>query len=179
MKFFVNHIDTYQVSFPLKCLQRKSTLITGTPSQKHCTIILAKSENVSIANMLRSYFKETPSLRFLHPLIQNRFSAMASMNSDNTTDMFRPPISRTMQVLDRSFFKKTVSISAAKVHDQKQISRLRSELQKDMLSLARISIVQKIPEAEGHSGKALLLKPDIKGHGNTARVLRYIDSHLR
>ena len=95
---------------------------------------------------------------------------MATTTMDKSMDIFCPPANRTMQLLDRSFFKKKVSICAAKVQDRRQISRLRSELQKDLLSLARISIVQELPGTEGSIGKGLLLKPEIQIQGETNQI---------
>ena len=81
------------------------------------------------------------------------------------SEMFRPPVNRAMRVLDRSFFKKNVPLSAAQVRDRKQISKLRIELQKDVLKLERMQIVQNVPVAPGEVGKALLLRPEIRSEG--------------
>lgn len=53
--------------------------------------------------------------------------------------MFRPPVNRAMRVLDRSFFKKTVPVSAATVLENKNISAVRKTLasSKDALDLPR------------------------------------------
>ena len=74
--------------------------------------------------------------------------------------MFRPPINRLMKVLDRSFFQKSVPISAARVKEKTQIARFLKELNNDLLRLRRISTVILIEDA-----KALLLKPEIKANG--------------
>src|SRR5690348_4701061 len=59
------------------------------------------------------------------------------MSSADLPEAFRPPVNRTMRVLDRSFFQKTVSLSAATVFDQKNLSSTRGTLQKsgDILAI--------------------------------------------
>lgn len=58
------------------------------------------------------------------------------MSATAHIDMFAPPVNRAMKVLDRSFFQKTVPISAARVFNPRDISRCRKELEssKDMLN---------------------------------------------
>lgn len=80
--------------------------------------------------------------------------------------MFRPPINRAMRALDRSFFNKSIPISAARIFDNKQISKYRSELGHDLLRLDRMQSVQSVRDAEGHEAKALLLRPEVKPDGN-------------
>ncbi|OKL58098.1 tRNA (guanine(37)-N1)-methyltransferase [Talaromyces atroroseus] len=94
--------------------------------------------------------------------------------------MFRPPVSRGMRVLDRSFFKKSVPISAATVFENKNIMSVRKTLtsSKDVLDLPRYDVCQ-FPTAEtlvvGKEGqtlemnrlelrkkKCLVLRPEIK-----------------
>lgn len=87
-------------------------------------------------------------------------STISALNVDS--NMFRPPISRCMKILDRSFFRKTVPISAAQVMDNRQISRLKTELRHDMLQLERLLVIRPIPTT---GRKALLLKPEIKAKG--------------
>lgn len=81
--------------------------------------------------------------------------------------MFRPPINRAMKVLDRSFFKKKVSVSAARVLDVKSISKCRLELQrhKDVLSVPRISIIHPDPQDPSSGRKCILLRPELKDDG--------------
>lgn len=80
-------------------------------------------------------------------------------------DMIRPPINRAMRVLDRSFFKKNVTLSAAKVLDRKQISKIRTELGHDVLRIGRMQSVQSIRSPAGEESKAVLLHPRIKSIG--------------
>ncbi|EEP76547.1 conserved hypothetical protein [Uncinocarpus reesii 1704] len=80
--------------------------------------------------------------------------------------MFRPPVNRAMRVLDRSFFKKTVPLSAATVFDNKNISRVKNELMKsnDMLILPRIMPVKK-PQTTNEGDekrKCLLLREEVR-----------------
>ncbi|KAJ5161234.1 tRNA (guanine) methyltransferase Trm5 [Penicillium capsulatum] len=78
--------------------------------------------------------------------------------------MFRPPVNRAMRTLDRSFFRKTVPISAAKIFQNSEISKVRKELtnSRDLLALPRMSSVQDIKEPDGVTRKALLLREDLK-----------------
>lgn len=85
-----------------------------------------------------------------------------------TSDMFRPPINRAMRALDRSFFKKSIPLSAARIRDSKQISKYRTELGHDVLRLDRMPAVRSVRDPDGQEGKALLLKPEVKPDGNTA-----------
>lgn len=62
--------------------------------------------------------------------------------------MFRPPVNRAMRVLDRSFFRKTVPLSAATVFENTNISRIRTELMKsrDLLAVPRQTPVRDVQE---------------------------------
>lgn len=84
---------------------------------------------------------------------------------DICSDMFRPPVNRLMKVLDRSFFQKTIPLSAAQINDSRRIASLRTELTQDVLQLERLPVVRPAQNASGL--KALLLKPEIKADGNT------------
>ena len=79
--------------------------------------------------------------------------------------MCRPPVNRAMRVLDRSFFKKNVPLYAAKVRDQRNIAKFKSELSRDILKLERIQQVQKVCDGEGTVSRVLLLRPDIRTEG--------------
>lgn len=93
------------------------------------------------------------------------------MNEIPEPAMFRPPINRAMRALDRSFFRKSIPLSAAKIRDNKQISKYRTELGHDLLRLDRIPAVRSVRDSEGQEAKALLLKPEVKPDGNTAFFL--------
>ncbi|KAI9764487.1 MAG: tRNA(m(1)G37)methyltransferase [Geoglossum simile] len=73
--------------------------------------------------------------------------------------LFRPPINRAMRVLDQGFFTKEVPLSAARVFDDRFITRCRADLARDMLKLERISSVRFDPEGKK---KCLLLRPEVK-----------------
>ena len=94
-----------------------------------------------------------------------------SMLPLSSADMFRPPVNRAMRVLDRSFFKKRITLCAARVFDKKQISKFRFELSHDILKLERMQSVQSIPDLLGEDYRALLLNPRIKTHGRSCRFL--------
>ncbi|KAL5042644.1 hypothetical protein BDW71DRAFT_200404 [Aspergillus fruticulosus] len=83
-------------------------------------------------------------------------------------EMFRPPVNRAMRVLDRSFFKKTVPLSAATIFKNSDISTVRRALEqsKDILALPRLNTIQDIKKDDAVK-KCLLLKETIK-HDDTA-----------
>ena len=62
-------------------------------------------------------------------------------------DMFRAPIHRGMRALDRSKFQKVVPLKAARVFDNKNISKIRGELErsKDALVQERLGNVHPDP----------------------------------
>jgi tRNA (guanine37-N1)-methyltransferase len=84
--------------------------------------------------------------------------------------LFRPPIHRAATtVLDRSLFSKTVPIAAARVVENKNISRYRAELQKskELLQVERITPIRSDPDpiVASKGGKCLLLQPQVKHDG--------------
>lgn len=83
---------------------------------------------------------------------------------DTYLDMFRPPVNRLMKVLDRSFFRKSIPLSAAQVNDNRRIASLLKDLKQDILQLDRLLVVRQ--SQNGNGGKALLLKPEIKFDGS-------------
>lgn len=88
------------------------------------------------------------------------------MNELLESTMFRPPINRAMRALDRSFFQKSIPLSAAKIRDNKQISKYRTELGPDLLRLERMQTVRSVRDPEGgQAAKALLLRPEVRPDG--------------
>lgn len=80
-----------------------------------------------------------------------------------TSDMFRPPVNRAMRTLDRSFFRKTVPLAAARVFKTSDISNVRKELSKgDLLVVPRVNCIREVKEQDGRVLKALLLKENVK-----------------
>ena len=86
----------------------------------------------------------------------------------NLPVMFRPPVNRAMRVLDRSFFRKTIPLSAATVFKNSDISKARNELAKsrDLLTVPRLNSIQEIKENNDLVRKCLLLREDIKHDGS-------------
>ncbi|PLN82273.1 hypothetical protein BDW42DRAFT_184888 [Aspergillus taichungensis] len=78
--------------------------------------------------------------------------------------MFRPPINRAMRVLDRSFFQKTVPLSAATVFRSTDISKARGELQRnrDLLAMPRLSSIREVRGEDDVVRKCLLLREGVK-----------------
>ncbi|KAL2860788.1 uncharacterized protein BJX67DRAFT_375800 [Aspergillus lucknowensis] len=81
--------------------------------------------------------------------------------------MFRPPVNRAMRVLDRSFFRKTIPLSAATVFKPSDISSVRSQLMKsqDTLALPRLDAIKEV-KRDDVVRKCLLLREGIK-HDDT------------
>ena len=81
--------------------------------------------------------------------------------------MFRPPIDRTMRVLNRSFFHKRIPLAAARVLNNNHISKCRSYLRHDLLQIDGMSSVRVDATADdARLGlKSLLLQPNIRPEG--------------
>jgi hypothetical protein len=84
--------------------------------------------------------------------------------------LLRPPIVRSATgVLDRSLFSKTVPIAAARIFSNKNITKIRTQLEKskDVLVLERIKTVRPDPDAAlaSKGSKCLLLNPEVKPEG--------------
>lgn len=94
---------------------------------------------------------------------------MSDVHRDD--NMFRPPVSRAMRVLDRNFFKTETAISAARVFDVKQLSRIRGAIlkSKDVLDVRQLHPIQSVPEAlKGNTKeeqKCILLRPGVVHDG--------------
>ena len=80
--------------------------------------------------------------------------------------MFRPPVERGMQSLNRAFFQKTVPLAAAMVFENKQIAGCRKQLGRDVLEMDRIAAVQSssVP-GSSTTFKSVLLRPEIRPDG--------------
>lgn len=80
-------------------------------------------------------------------------------------EMFRVPINRSMQTLDRSLFKKVIPVKAARVFDNKNISRVRGDLErsKDALHQDRLGSVYPDPDPDRAKivRKCVLLRPEL------------------
>lgn len=85
------------------------------------------------------------------------------IESRTPADMFAPPINRAMQVLDRSFFSKTIPLAAALITDNSQIQSTRQQLKRDILDVGKIGSVVQDPSS---SYKALILGPQISAKDN-------------
>ncbi|OQO06231.1 hypothetical protein B0A48_08819 [Cryoendolithus antarcticus] len=78
-------------------------------------------------------------------------------------EMFRAPVNRSMRTLDRNSFRKVIPLHAARVPENKNISKVRSELErsKDALHQDRLGSVFPDPDRDrAKSGtKCVLLRP--------------------
>ena len=96
------------------------------------------------------------------------------MTMDTSADMLRPPINRSMKVLDRAFFNKIVPIAAARVSNNQHISQCRKELQSSgdlaFANLSRIHSVvpDPLPDLAQQGRRCLLLQDRIKADGMIA-----------
>jgi tRNA (guanine37-N1)-methyltransferase len=98
---------------------------------------------------------------------------MSDVHRDDT--MFRPPVNRAMKVLDRNFFKVETAISAARVFDIKQLSRIRGAIlkSKDILDVRQLHPIQSVPAAlksemttaKDGEQKCILLRPGVVHDG--------------
>lgn len=92
---------------------------------------------------------------------------MAASDRDST-DMFRPPLARGMRTLDRNVFQKTVPLKAARVFENQNISKVRTQLErsKDALHQERLGSVFPDPDSERAKAgkKCVLLRPEIRQH---------------
>jgi tRNA (guanine37-N1)-methyltransferase len=89
--------------------------------------------------------------------------------------LLRPPIVRSAgATLDRALFSKTISISAARVNNLKNISKFRAGLEKskELVKLERLINVRPDPDASRavNGGKCLLLRPEVKPEGRSHSV---------
>jgi hypothetical protein len=80
-----------------------------------------------------------------------------------------------MRVLDRSFFKKTIPVSAATIFNPKNISKVRNELIKseDALVLPRLQPIRDFKK-DDIVMKALLLREGIKHNGMRSGSSGYV-----
>ncbi|RPB17118.1 tRNA methyltransferase [Morchella conica CCBAS932] len=76
---------------------------------------------------------------------------------------FLPPVNRAMTTLDRSFFQKTVKITAAHVFDPKNVGRVQKECVEDIFKGSR-SVKSVVSEVDSNGKRRMLvrLKPDVK-----------------
>ncbi|KAF7927831.1 hypothetical protein EAE99_005208 [Botrytis elliptica] len=91
----------------------------------------------------------------------------STVTSNDQMSLFRPPVVRSAAgVLDRALFSKTIPISAARLMNNKIISKCRSQLtkSKEMLLEDRVAPIRSDPDPEfaAKGGKCLLLNPKVK-----------------
>ncbi|OQO04291.1 hypothetical protein B0A48_10902 [Cryoendolithus antarcticus] len=78
-------------------------------------------------------------------------------------EMFRAPVNRSMRTLDRNFFRTVIPLQAARIFENKNISKVRSELErsKDALHQDRLGSVFPDPDPDRArvGTKCVLLRP--------------------
>jgi len=88
-----------------------------------------------------------------------------SMNAAELPEIYRPPINRSMRVLDRSFFQKTIPIAAATVFEDQNISLVRGKVQSAGHLFGVYSIKSIVPDETVPGRKCILLQPGIRATG--------------
>lgn len=87
---------------------------------------------------------------------------------------FLPPVNRSMKVLDKSVFQKTVPLSAARIFDVRRTGEIRKICRPDALHLPKIDVLQWDPDQEKYKGrKVMILKPEVKHDGLWGSCSRY------
>ena len=71
--------------------------------------------------------------------------------------LFLPPLNRSMRVLDRSLFQKTIPTSAARVFNPRDISSVQKACAADLLRVRRVQLMPSDPDNAGR--KLLVLRP--------------------
>ena len=83
------------------------------------------------------------------------------MESSDVPLEFLPPVNRAMRQLDKSFFSKTVNVSAATIFDPKDIFPVRKTLESTRENLSISPIKSIVPSPEFPGAKCILLKPGL------------------
>ena len=88
-----------------------------------------------------------------------------NLNSPDLPKVFLPPVNRSMQTLDKSFFRKVVPLAAASVSDVRQITHVRKELDRsgDVLKISPLKHLREDDSAPG--AKCILLRHRINPKG--------------
>ncbi|EXJ74032.1 uncharacterized protein A1O5_02326 [Cladophialophora psammophila CBS 110553] len=128
-----------------------------------------------MANLLRRLFSTT------QPEVSSATAKRMNFNSADLPKIFLPPVNRSMQTLDKSFFHKVVPLAAATISDVKQITNIRKELDnsRDLLRVSPIKPLREDGSAPG--AKCLLLRPEIDAKEPTtwsATVERLVKDNL-
>jgi tRNA (guanine37-N1)-methyltransferase len=106
-----------------------------------------------------------PSLNTLKQ--SSELLSLLAMNSPaELPSLFLPPINRSMRILDRSFFHKTLPIAAATVFEDRNLSAVREKVQRsgNLLGVS-LSIKAVVPDETVPGRKCVLLRPGILATG--------------
>ena len=86
-------------------------------------------------------------------------------DSEPATSMFRPPLARGIKTLDRFLFRKTVPLKAARVFDNTNISKIRSQLERSKDALREERLMDVVPDPDAQRAKegrkCVLLRPEV------------------
>ncbi|RVX74687.1 hypothetical protein B0A52_01814 [Exophiala mesophila] len=78
------------------------------------------------------------------------------MTSPETPSVFRPPVNRSMKVLDRSFFQKVIPLSAASVSNVKLLGQIRKDLERSG-ELLRLAMIKPLMDDDSNPGAKCFL----------------------
>ena len=137
---------------------------------------MADKNKLSRRNAPRASNKEQykrPKLNTLPPMTPTD-EASKQATPYEIADMFRPPVNRAMRTLDRSFFRRKVPLSVARIFKASDISNVRKELVKsrDILLWPRISPIREAKDEDGKVWKAMLLRENLKLDGRFVAWIR-------
>jgi tRNA (guanine37-N1)-methyltransferase len=93
-----------------------------------------------------------------------------NLNSLDLPEVFLPPVNRSMQTLDKSFFRKVVPLAAVSISDVRQITTVRKELDSsgDLLKISPLKNLREDDSAPG--AKCMLLRHGIDANGSSTGV---------
>ncbi|KAI5796639.1 guanine(37)-N1-methyltransferase [Geopyxis carbonaria] len=98
---------------------------------------------------------------------------MPPQKIDTMSRLFLPPVNRSMTSLDRTFFRKIIPLSAARIFDKKNIGRVRKDCAKDILRLQKVDSL--VEDRIDGVRKVLLLQPKVKHNDNSTISLAMQD----
>ncbi|ODQ65231.1 hypothetical protein NADFUDRAFT_25650 [Nadsonia fulvescens var. elongata DSM 6958] len=96
----------------------------------------------------------------LTPVIWFRQKSTRAISLANQSPI-SPPVNREMRALDRSFFKKQITVIAAVFQDPTFLSKFTRHAKNDYLQLSGVNHIINLPLENGETTKAVLLRHDI------------------
>lgn len=130
-------------------------------NQSFLSCKLEKSQKVFVQSyellMARVFFRSVATL------LQSKTSSPRMLaHGIELPESFSPPVNRSMQELDRSFFKKSIPISALTVFDPRHIQNVKTVLNRTHESLHIKGVDPVLPDELHPKARRLLLMPGVK-----------------